>query len=472
MPHILIVDDEKRMGQLLGEELAEAGFRVQVETTGAGALQRLQSDHFDLVISDIRMTPPDGMEILRAVKEHSPQTDVVMMTAYSSVQSAREAFKLGATDYVLKPFDIEEVRRIVESILEKRRLAQENVSLAQENRLLRDQLAGRERVSIVGESAAVQELHRLIGLVASTEATVLIQGASGSGKELVAREIHVRSSRAARPFVAVNCAAIPDSLLESELFGHEKGAFTGAEARRQGRFELAQSGTIFLDEIGEMGAEVQAKLLRVLEERKVTRLGGAQSFDVDIRILAATNRDLASAIARGSFREDLFYRLNVFPIQVPSLAARRDDVPLLAEFFLRELRYPHAQLPANMAEQLRAQDWPGNVRELRNVVERATILAQGQPLTATHFPQSGISGQAPSLSGPTIGVAGQGPQWTAGADQPMDLPAGGVDLDRLEAHLIRRALERTNNNKTEAAKLLGMTRRTLYSRMEKHGIPI
>ncbi len=301
----------------------------------------------------------------------------------------------------------------------------------------------------------MRELRRLIALVAPSEATVLIQGPSGCGKELVAREIHAQSGRAPRPFVAVNCAAIPATLLESELFGHEKGAFTGAEARRPGRFELAQGGTIFLDEIGEMGADVQAKLLRVLEERKVTRLGGTATVDVDIRVVAATNRDLAAAIQRAIFREDLFYRLNVFPIAVPPLAVRRDDVPVLAEFFLREMRYPHTQLPAVVAAALRAHPWPGNVRELRNVVERATILAQGQPLASSHFLL-------------TQGAAGG----DASRHQAMALPAGGIDLEHLEGQLIRQALERTGNNKTAAARLLGMTRRTLYSRMEKHNIPV
>ena len=456
MADILIVDDEKRMGKLLQEELEDAGLAVDVESSGAGALRRLQDGAYRLVVTDIRMTPPDGMEILRTVKQNAPETDVVMMTAYSSVQSAREAFKLGATDYVIKPFDLDEMRIVVQGILEKQELARRNQALTLENRMLRDQLAGKASSTIVGESSVVRELRRVIDLVAQSEATVLIHGPSGAGKELVAREIHARSPRAKAPFVAVNCAAIPDSLLESELFGHEKGAFTGAEARKPGRFELAQGGTIFLDEIGEMGAEVQAKLLRVLEERKVSRLGSTSPIDVDLRVVAATNRNLEDDIHAGRFREDLFYRLNVFPIQAPSLAERRDDIALLVEFFLRELRYAHHEAAPDALETLRAYDWPGNVRELRNVVERATILAQGKPLTASHFALSRrADGRAP-----------------AELSADMDLPAAGLDLEKLEGHLIRVALERTRNNKTQAARLLGMTRRTLYSRMEKHGIPV
>ncbi|UCE04031.1 MAG: sigma-54-dependent Fis family transcriptional regulator [Candidatus Latescibacterota bacterium] len=455
MAEILIVDDEKRMGELLREELEDAGLRVDVDSSGAAALARLRSHTYRIVITDVRMAPPDGMEILRAVKERTPQTDVVMMTAYSSVQSAREAFKLGASDYVIKPFDLEEMRIVIEGILDRQRLAEQNDALVRENRELRDQLVGKGTSSIVGESAAVQELRRLIDLVSSSDATVLVKGASGSGKELVAREIHLRSGRADKPFVAVNCAAIPDTLLESELFGHEKGAFTSADARKPGRFELAQGGTIFLDEIGEMGAEVQAKMLRVLEEREITRLGGTTPIDVDIRVVAATNRNLEHAIRGGAFREDLYYRLNVFPIEVPSLAARRDDIPLLVGFFLREMRYPHPQVAPEAWAELRAYDWPGNVRELRNLVERATILAQGQALESTHLTPPSAGSGAPREIAPGI-----------------ELPDVGIDLEALEANLIRKALAKTSNNKTQAARLLGMTRRTLYSRMEKHGIPV
>lgn len=447
MPRILIVDDEKRMGSLLQEELHEAGFDVDVESSGKAALQRLAVHAYEIVLSDIRMAPPDGLEILRAVKERSPRTDVIMMTAYASTQTAVQAMKLGAFDYIIKPFDMEEMRLLVQRALDRQRLEVENASL-------RDQLSSQRPASpILGESGVIQELRRLIGLVAESDATVLVKGPSGSGKELVAGEIHARSKRAAAPFVAVNCAAIPDTLLEGELFGFEKGAFTGADARKIGRFEMAQHGTIFLDEIGEMGAGVQAKLLRVLEERKVMRLGATNTIDIDLRVVAATNRDLAEGIRLGTFREDLFYRLNVFPIEVPPLAARRSDVPILAEFFLRQMRYPHAKIPPGAGRALSAHDWPGNVRELRNVVERATILAQGRPLEDAHF----------VLPRAAAGAAAE-------ASLEMDLPDGGLDLEKLEASLIRRALLKAQHNKTQAARLLGMTRRTLYSRMEKHGI--
>ena len=453
MPDVLIVDDERRIGVLLREELVEDGLSVDVESTGAAALDRLQRQRYRLVVTDIRMTPPDGIEILRRVKQQAPETDVVIMTAYSSVQSARDAFKLGAADYVIKPFDLDEMRQVIRGVLEKQRLARENERLTGENRALREQLDGKRVSTIIGESSAVRQLREMIDLVARSDATVLVRGPSGSGKELVAGEVHARSTRARSPFVAVNCAAIPHTLLESELFGHEKGAFTGADARKLGRFELAHKGTIFLDEIGEMGAEVQAKMLRVLEERKITRLGGTSAIDVDIRIVAATNRRLEDEIQAGRFREDLYYRLNVFPIEVPPLAARREDVPRLAEFFLRDLRYPHPALPSDVAAAMSAYHWPGNVRELRNVIERATILAQGQPLLARHF---------------SVNAGARGTPVEISAD--MSIPDSGIDLEALEASLIRKALEKTGNNKTQAAKLLGMTRRTLYSRMEKHGM--
>src|SRR5262245_58624931 len=369
MTLILVVDDEKRMGLLLKEELEDAGYEVHVESSGAGALDRLQRHAYAVVLSDIRMAPPDGLAILRTVKERAPATDVIMMTAYASTQTAVEAMKLGAFDYIIKPFDMEEMRLLVQRALERQDLARDKRTLARENAALRDQLAGARRSTIVGESAAVHELRHLIELVAASDATVLIKGPSGAGKELVASEIHAQSKRVRAPFIAVNCAAIPDTLLEGELFGFEKGAFTGADARKIGRFEMAQHGTIFLDEIGEMGASVQAKLLRVLEERRIMRLGGTAPIEVDLRIVAATNRNLEDMIRDGRFRDDLFYRLNVFPIEVPPLAARRDDVPLLANHFLREMRYAHPEIPADAVAVLRAHDWPGNVRELRNVVE-------------------------------------------------------------------------------------------------------
>lgn len=452
MADILIVDDEKRMGVLLREELEDAGLQVDVESSGAAALERLSKHNYRIVVSDIRMSPPDGLEILRNVKEQSPDTDVIMMTAYSSVQSARDAFKLGATDYLIKPFDLEEMRQVILGVLEKQKLAADNRQLTHENLVLRDQLAGRQRSAIVGESHAVQELRQLIELVAKSDATVLIKGPSGSGKELVAQEVHAQSARVDAPFIAVNCAAIPASLLESELFGHEKGAFTGADTRRIGRFESAESGTIFLDEIGEMSADLQSKMLRVLEERKLTRVGGTSVIDIDIRVVAATNRDLEEAIHAGQFRQDLFYRLNVFPIEVPTLAARREDIPGLAEYFLRQMRYAHTTIPVEAGKILQGHDWPGNVRELRNIVERATILAQGEPLQALHLrPGSGTPATSSAIA------------------EEMDIPDAGIDLEKLEANLIRRALEKTGDNKTQAARLLGMTRRTLYSRMEKHG---
>jgi len=459
MADILVVDDEKRMGALLREELADAGHSVDVESSGAAALDRIARRTYALVVTDLRMTAPDGLEILRTVKDRSPATDVIVMTAYASTQTAVQAMKLGAVDYIIKPFDIDEMRLLVQRALERQALARDRDTLSRENVALRDQLAGQRRSPIIGDSAAVRELRRLIELVAAADATVLVTGPSGAGKELVAAEIHAQSRRAGAPFVAVNCAAIPDTLLEGELFGFEKGAFTGADARKIGRFELAQQGTIFLDEIGEMGPGVQAKLLRVLEERKIMRLGATAAIDIDLRVVAATNRDLEAMIRDARFRDDLYYRLNVFPIAVPPLASRRDDVPMLADFFLRELRYAHTELPADAVAMLCAHDWPGNVRELRNAVERATILARGGRLEATHF-----ASLRPGAGGSHVASA----PLTLSLD--VDLPDAGIDVEKLEAALIRKAIAKAGGNKSQAARLLGMTRRTLYSRMEKHGI--
>jgi len=459
MTDILIIDDERRMGALLKEELEDAGFTVHAESASAAALERLQRETYALVISDLRMAPPDGMEILRRVKERSPATDVIMMTAFASTQTAVQAMKLGAADYIIKPFDMEEMRLLVQRVLERQGLARAKDTLVRENAALRDQLAGVRRSTIVGESAAIQELRQMIEMVAQSDATVFVKGASGAGKELVAGEIHAQSKRAGAPFIAVNCAAIPDTLLEGELFGFEKGAFTGADARKIGRFEMAQHGTILLDEIGEMGPGVQAKLLRVLEEHKIMRLGGTAPIDVDLRVIAATNRNLEVMIREGRFRDDLFYRLNVFPIEVPPLSARRDDVLLLAEHFLRDMRYAHPQVPAAAVNLLRAHDWPGNVRELRNVVERATILARGGALELQHFMMPRAAG-APAAA---AGAPGE-------ISLELDLPETGIDLEKLEASLIRKAIAKAGGNKSQAARLLGMTRRTLYSRMEKHGI--
>jgi DNA-binding NtrC family response regulator len=367
-----------------------------------------------------------------------------MMTAFGTVESAVTAMKKGAAEYLVKPFSLDELSIMVRKLVDKQKLA----SLVTHYRE-KEEAAG---VSFVGTSEASRQVRVLIQQVAPTDATVLLTGKSGTGKELAARMIHNLSSRSRNPFIAVNCAAITETLLESELFGHEKGAFTGAVARKRGRFELAEGGTIFLDEIGEMSAGMQSKLLRVLEERKLVRVGGVDTVDVNVRIISATNRTLKDEIKQGGFREDLFFRLNVFPILMPNLSDRGQDVIELGEHFLRTLGFPHYQLDAPVKNLLLAYDWPGNIRELRNVLERAVILAAGEPLSVEDF--SLELDDAPLVDG-----SGQ-------------IKPGAGGLEATEKEMILSALERSGGNKTEAAAILKITRRRLYSRMKVHGLKL
>ncbi len=379
MGKILLVDDEERMVTLLRSALAYRGHEVDGVHDGQSALDRVDRAVYDLVLTDLRMEPVDGMAVIEGVQERSPGTQVVVLTAYGEVKTAVEAMQKGAYHYLTKPINFDEVAETVERALS-------DSSLRRENRALRhvvNQLAG--PVSIVGEAAATVALRDLVARVAPSEATVLIRGESGTGKEVVARAIHDLSARAEGPFVAVNCAAIPETLLESELFGHRKGAFTGADQDREGLFEAAAGGTLFLDEIGEAGAGVQAKLLRVLEERRLNRVGDPREREVDVRVIAATNLPLEEAIRAGGFRADLFYRLAVFPVDVPPLRERLEDLPGLAGFFLERLGRRDTTLPAATLQRLRTHPWPGNVRELRNLMERAHILAGDGPIRDEHL---------------------------------------------------------------------------------------
>jgi two-component system NtrC family response regulator len=382
-----------------------------------------------------------GMTILEeSLKKEG--TEVMMMTAYGTAETAVEAMKKGAADYLLKPFGLDELEMIVAKIAEK-----------QKQSALVDHYRSQEAAAaaqFIGKSEAAERVKKMLAKVAGSGATVLLTGRSGTGKEVAARMIHQLSPRADKPFIAVNCAALPENLLESELFGHEKGSFTGAVSRKRGRFEVAEGGSIFLDEIAETTNAVQSKLLRVLEEKTLHRVGGVDPIDIDVRVIAATNRDLKSEMKQGRFREDLFYRLNVFPIDLPSLAERRDDVLLLARHFLKELNYPHVDVSDEVAALLSRYDWPGNVRELKNVIERATILAGGEPLSAEDF----------SLE------VDDAPLVDSGAARPD--PSSG--LENTEKQMILQALEKTGGNKTEAARLLKISRRRLYSRMKVHGI--
>ena len=439
MAKILVVEDEPKMAFLLEAELNDAGHRATSVTDGREAVRRVEREHFDIVITDLRMEGMDGIEVLERVKGLDPQTEVVLITAYATAQTAVEAMKKGAYDYIIKPFDIEELKLLIKKIEEKQGLLYENALLQEKAR--------REGLLVGGRSPAMRKVLELIDKVAPTDATVLVLGESGTGKELVARRIHHTSPRRDKPLVAVHCATFPENLLESELFGYERGAFTGANRRKVGHFEYADGGTIFLDEVGELPASVQAKLLRFLQERQFTRLGGVEPVRVDVRVIAATNRDLEREVREGRFREDLFYRLNVFPIELPPLRERREDIPLLVEHFLRQRNRPPDVISPEAMEALLAYDWPGNVRELENVIERALILAGEGRITPDLLP----------FGRPKAGAK-------------VELPDEGVNLEEVERELITQALEKAGWNKAKAAKLLGITRRRLYSRMEALGI--
>jgi len=439
MARILVVDDEQRNTQLLRFQLEGEGHEVVEMADGASALAALDERAFDLVLTDLRMEPVDGMQVIDGVKARDPDTPVIMLTAYADYETAVEAMERGAATYIKKPWKAEEVKLAVDRALDDASVRRENRALRQEVR----KLSGAP--SVLGGSAAMQGLRDLIARVAPSGATVMIRGESGAGKEVAARAIHDASERADGPFVAVNCAAIPETLLESELFGYRKGAFTGADSDKEGLFEAASSGTLFLDEIGEAGGGVQAKLLRVLEERKINRVGDPRERAVDVRVLAATNRPLEDAIAEGRFREDLYYRLMVIPVDVPPLRERLDDVETLALHFLGGFGREAEGLPRDVVARLRGYGWPGNVRELRNVIERAHILAGADGLRPEHVMLDMRPG---------------------GAAPATTDPGGDLNLADNERRLIRAALQRAAGNKSQAAKLLGITRRTLYSRLK------
>jgi len=444
---ILVVDDESKMQELLAKFLARKGHEVRTAGDGVAAIAQLEESESELVFSDLRMPGLDGIELLAKVRERWPNIRLVIMTGHGDdVRTAVEAMKSGAFDYLTKPLDLDEVAIIAERAARERELSLENARL---RKVVNRQNPARE---MVGESAAMARVRELVLKVAPTDATVLIRGESGTGKELTARSIHEHSPRAKRPFLAVNCAAIADTLLESELFGYVKGAFTGAEQNKAGLFELAHRGTLFLDEIAEANASVQAKLLRALEEKRFLPVGGHREVQVDVRIVAATNKDLESYIDQDRFRKDLFYRFNVFPVQLPPLRNRIEDLPGLVGHFLNGFGRDADEIDSESLSMLRAYPWPGNVRELRNILERAHILAQAERIGVTHLllPEA----------------RGDGEQELAGS-RPLNLR-----IEDHERRLIRLALQRAGGNKTKAAELLGLTRRALYSRMERLQLPI
>jgi len=468
MAEILIIDDHDSMREGLELLLRRRGHRTRSAESGAKGLEMHEDEAADLVITDLKMARMNGIEVLEKVKASTPETEVMVITAHGTIERVVEAMKLGAADFITKPFSSEEfgvkVDRLLSERAERERLRRENVALRVENTYLREENQTRYG-EIIGESPAMDQVFRWIGRVAPSESTVMIYGESGTGKELVARAIHAGSTRNEGPFIRVNCGALSESLLDSELFGHEKGAFTGAEKKRRGRFELADGGTLFLDEIATIPHTTQVRLLRVLQERELERVGGEETIPVDVRIIAATNTSHDQLLSGGTFREDLFYRLHVVPIVLPPLRERTEDVPLLVTHFIGKLRTrtasPVRVATADAIERLAAYSWPGNVRELENVVERSLVLADGPELDVDDLPELGGNG---------LGAAGGG----FDVGEEAELPVGGLDLTRavegIEERLLRQALEQAAGVKAEAARLLGLKPSALYYKLEKYGI--
>ncbi len=446
---ILIADDEPNMIWALKRALTKEGYEVLSVENGEEAVETFKEQEPDLVILDLKMPKMDGMEALKAIKEINSKVPVMMITAHGTTKVAVEAMKIGALDYISKPFDIEELRVIIRKALEYK-------TLNDEVRYLRGKLK-EESPQIIYQSKVMDDLMKMVYRVAPTDATVLILAESGTGKELIANGIHESSNRYKGPLVKINCGALPENLLESELFGYEKGAFTGAASRKKGKFELAQGGTIFLDEIGEITEAMQVKLLRVLQEKEFQRVGGEETIKGDFRIIAATHRDLKEMVEQQTFREDLYYRLNVIPIYIPPLRERKEDIPLLVDYFIE--RYSEQMGKSKMSisksalEKMMNYEWKGNIRELQNVIERCVILSLGCEITEDILPND-----IKNIS------------YTV--DSNFILPEVGVSLEEVERNLIIQALERTGYNQTKAAKLLGITRHTLIYRLQKYDIDI
>ncbi len=444
---ILIVEDEEKLRRVLELQLASAGFDVDKAATAEEGLRVV--DRADLVLTDLKLPKMDGLELLAVIRRQNAQVPVIMMTAFGSVETAVEAMKAGATDFLMKPFSLDHLMQVVSKALEVR-------ALRDENRQLKEELGRRyEFDNIIGRSAPMQEIFATIERVAPSRATVLLAGESGTGKDLIARAIHFRSPRRDRPLVKINCTAIPENLMESELFGYEKGAFTGAQISKPGKFEQADTGTVFLDEIGDVPAAIQVKLLRILQEREFERLGSNVTRHIDVRVIAATNSDLRAALEQGTFREDLYYRLNVVPLNIPPLRDRRADIPFLANHFIRKLA-PEAgcqveSITDAAMEKLIAYHWPGNVRELENVIERSLVMATGKQLDVNDIKLE---------AAPRPRAQNGGTQF---------LPEG-LTLDQYEQDLIREALKRADGNKSQAARLLGLTRNALRYRLTQMGL--
>jgi len=445
---ILVVDDEERMRNLLKKVLAKQGFFVQTACNGIDALRKVEENPFDLIIADIRMPEMNGMGVLDAVKETRPEIYMIIMTAFGSIDSAVEAMKKGAYDYITKPFKMSEISIIAKRALEEKRLREEVASLRKEVR-------SKYRFdNLIGKSKVMQDTFDLIRRVSNSKSTVLIYGKSGTGKELVAKAVHYNSPRKNKSFVTVNCGAIPETLLESELFGHVRGAFTGAIATRKGLFEEANGGTIFLDEIGNISAAMQIKLLRVLQEREIRRVGGTETIKIDIRLISASNLNLEEAVRKNEFREDLFYRLNVITINLPVLKDRPDDIPLLANYFMDKYSTGEKEGIKTISKAainiLLKHDWPGNVRELENVIERAVALGTHEEILPEDIPEA---------------IRNTGKRSAEKENLPED-----ITIKELEKNYISKILKRTMGHKINAAKILGIDRRTLYRKLEKYNM--
>lgn len=436
---ILIVDDEPIVRESLGNWFREESYCVDVAASGKEALEKLTEQDWDIFLLDIKMPGMDGLELQRKIKEIHPEATIIIMTAYASVETAVEAMKQGAYDYIVKPFDPDDLERLIHKATERKRLVSENIQLRRKI----DEMSRFHE--IIGQSAAMRRVLEQVSLVAQTDTTVLIRGESGTGKELIARAIHAHSHRRYMPILVVNCGALAEGVLESELFGHEKGAFTGAHYRRKGKFEMADGGTLFLDEIGDVSLKTQVDLLRVLEEKQICRVGGNTMIPVDFRLIAATNKNLEALVAEGRFREDLYYRLNVFSIAIPPLRERRDDIPLLVSHFLRKygqsMNKPITGVSPAAMELLISYEWPGNVRELQNAIERAVLVCKTPEIQPSDLPLqvSNSSGVSP-----------------------------GKSLAEMERFHIGRTLRETGWNISQAARLLGIDRVTLYNKIKKY----
>lgn len=444
---ILVVDDDILMREFLNETLTRKKYSVDLAFSGEEALQMMRGKEYDVILSDIRMQQIGGMEVLRSTKNVLPDTKVILMTAYATVENAVEAMKLGAFDYIMKPFSADAIELAIEKALEHKRLIFEN-------KLLKSQVAGQYRFeNIIGRCPQMQKIFEMVDVVADSKATILITGESGTGKELIAKAIHYNSPRKDNPFIKINCAALPENLVESELFGHEKGAFTGAIRQTRGRFELADGGTLLLDEISEISFGLQAKLLRVLQEREFERVGSGEPIQVDVRIISTSNQNVSELIDKGKFRGDLFYRLNVIPLHLPPLRERKEDIPLLAEHFLRLYNRENKRSVESISEEAYRlfinYDWPGNVRELENYIERALILAKGKTLTVAEFPKELALKE------------------TKGRGESIEV---GCSIHEAEKKLILKTLDFQGGNRTKAADVLGISTRTLRNKLQEYGL--